>query len=262
MRLIESPSPNFGERRGGAPADTLVLHYTGMPTAAAALARMMDPAAEVSAHYMVDETGGVYRLVAEDKRAWHAGQSYWAGASDINSRSIGVEIVNPGHEFGYQDFPEAQIAALEELLLGILARHPIPPSRVLAHSDVAPDRKEDPGERFPWARLAAKGIGVWHTRHVVPPADRALGDLPHLLERLEAIGYRGVAANEAAAAKTIAAFQRHWLPQAIGTAAEGRATPETIAAASEIASAMRRADTEWAKARGVSLPRRGGEPGA
>ncbi|MFO1186285.1 MAG: N-acetylmuramoyl-L-alanine amidase [Alphaproteobacteria bacterium] len=261
MRLIESPSPNFGERRDGAPVDMLVLHYTGMPTAQAALARMMDPAAEVSAHYMVDETGDIYRLVAEDKRAWHAGQSYWAGATDINSRSIGIEIVNPGHEFGYRDFPEGQIAALEELLLGILARHAIPPSRVLAHSDVAPERKEDPGERFPWERLAKAGIGVWFQRRVAPPPDAPV-DLAHLIERLEAIGYRAVAANEAAAAKTIAAFQRHWLPHLIGGTAEGRATPAAIAAASEIASAMRRADVEWAKARGVSLPRRGGEAGA
>jgi len=242
MRFIESPSPNFGERRDGAPADMLVLHYTGMPTAAAALARMMDPAAEVSAHYMVDESGGVYALVAEEKRAWHAGQSYWAGASDINSRSIGIEIVNPGHEFGYRDFAEPQIAALEELSLAILARHPIAPSRVLGHSDVAPDRKLDPGERFPWRRLAAKGIGVWFAGGVAPPTEPMAQDPRRLMRHLAEIGYRGVAPDDPAAPKLIAAFQRHWLPQAIGTEGEGRATPETIAAAFEILAAMRGAD--------------------
>ncbi len=171
--------PQFRERAPGA-IDILLMHYTGMPTAADALSRLVDAAAKVSCHYVVDETGEVYRLVPEEARAWHAGVAYWAGDIDINSRSIGIEIVNPGHEFGYRDFPEAQIAAVEELSLGILKRHPIPPSRVIGHSDIAPDRKEDPGERFPWARLAARGIGVWFNRRVVAPPDMKEGDLSHL----------------------------------------------------------------------------------
>ena len=132
--------------------DMLVLHYTGMPTGAAAIARLCDPAAKVSAHYTVDEDGTVYAHVPEARRAWHAGVSHWAGAGNINSRSIGIEIVNPGHEFGYRAFPDAQIAALITLCHGILLRHPIPSWRVLGHSDVAPARKEDPGELFPWKR--------------------------------------------------------------------------------------------------------------
>ena len=123
--------------------------------------RLCDPAAKVSAHYTIDEDGTVYAHVPEARRAWHAGVSFWAGESDINARSIGIELVNPGHEYGYRAFPEAQIAALIALCHGILARHPIPPARVLGHSDVAPARKEDPGELFPWARLAKAGIGLW-----------------------------------------------------------------------------------------------------
>ena len=148
------PSPNHDDR-GGAAIDMLVLHYTGMKTAEAALERLCDPAAKVSAHYTIDEDGTVYAHVPEARRAWHAGVSFWAGATDINSRSIGIELVNPGHEFGYRDFPDAQIAALITLCHGILLRHPIPSARVLGHSDVAPARKEDPGELFPWERLAA-----------------------------------------------------------------------------------------------------------
>jgi N-acetylmuramoyl-L-alanine amidase len=249
MRLISSPSPNFGDRPAATPIDILLFHYTGMPTAAGALARLRDPAAEVSAHYLVDENGDVHALVPEGKRAWHAGVSTWAGESDINSRSIGIEIVNPGHEFGYRDFPDAQIAAVEELSRRILARHPIPPSRVLGHSDVAPERKKDPGERFPWARLASAGIGVWPDTPKAAtqqPNARAHGDDPaRLMEHLAAIGYRSVPATDETAGKIITAFQRHWLPAAIGSAAQGRATPETVSAASQILSAIRRADLEY-----------------
>ena len=155
------PSPNFDERVGGAP-DIILLHYTGMQTGAAALSRLTSPDSKVSAHYVVFEDGRIVQCVTEDKRAWHAGVSSWAGETDINSRSIGIEIVNPGHEFGYADFPLRQVAAVISLCKSILTRRgPIPPDRVLAHSDVAPRRKQDPGEKFPWELLSDSGIGHW-----------------------------------------------------------------------------------------------------
>jgi len=245
MNILDRPSPNFNDRAEEAAIDLLLLHYTDMKTAREALDRLTDPAAKVSSHYLLDERGAIFRLVPEEKRAWHAGASYWAGETDINSCSIGIEIANPGHTCGYVDFPDVQITALEELCHGILVRHPIPPSRVLAHSDVAPGRKKDPGELFPWARLAANGIGVWHHRRIVAPPHMGDGDIAHLLERLEAIGYLGAPASEEAARDVVTAFQRHWLPQAIGTPGEGRPTAATVSAASEIASAMRRANIEY-----------------
>ncbi|MBL6945623.1 MAG: N-acetylmuramoyl-L-alanine amidase [Rhodospirillales bacterium] len=159
--MTEFPSPNFDDRPEVTAIDMLVLHYTGMPTANDALARLCDPAAQVGAHYMIDEDGTVHALIPEDKRAWHAGVSFWRGETDINGRSIGIELVNPGHEFGYRPFPDAQIEALILLAKGILRRHPIPPRNVVGHSDIAPSRKTDPGELFDWKRLAAEGIGLW-----------------------------------------------------------------------------------------------------
>jgi N-acetylmuramoyl-L-alanine amidase len=245
MKVKERPSPNFNARPEGMAIDLLLLHYTDMKTAEGALQRLTDPDAKVSSHYLVDEAGRIHQLVAEENRAWHAGVAYWAGESDINGCSIGIEIANPGHQYGLAPFPDAQIAALEELCLGILGRHPIPPSRVLAHSDVAPGRKKDPGELFPWARLAEAGIGVWFQRKVVAPPQMTEGDISHLLERLESIGYIGAPASEEAARDIVTAFQRHWLPEAIGTADEGRPTPKTVSAASEIVSAMHRANIEY-----------------
>lgn len=163
MSLIESPSPNFDARR--APPDMVVLHYTGMQTGEAALARLCDPAAKVSAHYMIEEDGRIFRLVPEERRAWHAGVSFWKGERDINAVSIGIEIVNPGHEFGYHAFPDPQIEALIALLDQVRGRWQIPDARILGHSDVAPERKQDPGELFPWKRLAEAGHGLW----VEPP---------------------------------------------------------------------------------------------
>jgi N-acetylmuramoyl-L-alanine amidase len=160
-RNIACASPNHDARPHGAPVDILVLHYTGMKTAEEALARLCDPAAKVSAHYTIDRAGAVYVHVPEERRAWHAGVSYWAGERNVNARSIGIELVNPGHEFGYVPFTDDQISALIDLARGILARHPIPPARVLGHSDVAPARKTDPGELFPWRCLADHGIGAW-----------------------------------------------------------------------------------------------------
>ncbi|GMG82332.1 N-acetylmuramoyl-L-alanine amidase [Paralimibaculum aggregatum] len=157
----EHPSPNFGARRGGARPDMAVLHYTGMESAAAARDRLCDPAAEVSAHYLVAETGAVLRLVPEAARAWHAGAAAWGDVTDVNSRSIGIELVNPGTGPAAHPFPEPQMAALEALLSGVMARWAIPPERVVGHACIAPGRKIDPGPRFDWRRLALAGLSVW-----------------------------------------------------------------------------------------------------
>ena len=200
MKRIDRPSPNHDDR-GGQAVDMLVLHYTGMPSGAAAIDRLCDAASKVSAHYTVDEDGTVYAHVAEARRAWHAGVSHWAGATDINSRSIGIELVNPGHEFGYRPFPDPQLAALTTLCHGILLRHPIASWRVLGHSDVAPARKEDPGELFPWKRLADAGIGIWPM-----PGDSNLE-----AAALARYGYD----PDAPLDKVITAFQRHFRPRIV-----------------------------------------------
>lgn len=154
---LSHPSPNFGERRGAVRPDMVVLHYTAMQSAQAALARLCDPAFEVSAHYLIAEDGTVCSLVAEQMRAWHAGAGSWGGRADVNSYSIGVELANTGA----QPFPEPQMAALERLLAGVLSRWDIRPERVIGHSDMAPERKCDPGARFDWRRLARAGMSVW-----------------------------------------------------------------------------------------------------
>ena len=192
------PSPNH-DARGDAPIDMLLLHYTGMKSAQAALERLCDPAAKVSAHYTIDEDGTVYAHVPEARRAWHAGVGHWAGASDINARSIGIELVNPGHEFGYREFAADQIAALTTLCHSILMRHPIPSWRVLGHSDVAPARKEDPGELFPWAQLAKAGVGLW-PQVIASDLDA---------KALTRFGYDPDAPQD----KLILAFQRHFRPK-------------------------------------------------
>lgn len=197
-------SPNFGPRPADVPIDMLVIHYTGMPTAKAALTRLCDPVAQVSAHYLIDEDGTVHALVDEAMRAWHAGEAFWRGETDINGRSIGIELANPGHEFGYRPFPEAQMTALIALAREIIARHPIPPANVVGHSDVAPRRKTDPGELFDWPRLAAAGLGRWPDGAT---ALRGEGDAAHLLA---AVGYETVDLE-----KTVAAFQRHFRPARI-----------------------------------------------
>ncbi|MBL8706907.1 MAG: N-acetylmuramoyl-L-alanine amidase [Rhodospirillales bacterium] len=231
---IERPSPNHGERRPGKPIDMLVLHYTGMKSAAAALARLCDPGAQVSAHYLIDEHGLVYRLVPEERRAWHAGVGQWAGETDVNSRSIGIELANPGHEHGYRDFPPAQIDALAALARIILARHPIPAHRVLGHSDVAPARKTDPGERFPWARLATQGIGLWPAGGTAA-APAAPVDIARLQRDLAAFGYalEPTGAADAPTQTVVAAFQRHFRPARV----DGVPDPETAAVLRQIARA-------------------------
>ena len=229
---IEHPSPNHGPRPAGRPIDILLLHYTGMTSCAEALARLCDRATKVSAHYLVDEDGTCYRLVPEERRAWHAGESSWAGARDINSCSIGVELANPGHEFGYRPFPAAQMAALETLAKAILARRPIPPHRVLGHADVAPLRKQDPGELFDWARLARAGVGLWPAPGFKPDADGptlaagmagpAVRDLHRALRKF-GYGVEATGDYDALTAAVVAAFQRHFRPGRI----DGIADAET-----------------------------------
>jgi N-acetylmuramoyl-L-alanine amidase len=220
MRMRDWPSPNHEPRRSG-PTDILLLHYTGMRNGQAALERLSDPAARVSAHYLIEEDGTVFRLVGEDRRAFHAGESFWAGETDINSRSIGIELVNPGHEFGYRAFPAPQLDALIELGLGILNRHPIPAWRVLGHCDVAPARKEDPGELFDWARLASAGIGLWPKAC----APSAVPERPELARRLAQFGY-GIAEDPSPAALSVVltALQRHFRPASL----TGIADPDTV----------------------------------
>ena len=209
--MNETPSPNFNDRPEGQPVDMLVIHYTGMENARAALERLCDPAAEVSAHYLIEEDGRVHRMVDERHRAWHAGVANWRGETNINDRSIGIELVNPGHEFGYRTFPEPQMAALKELASGILSRHDIPARNVVGHSDVAPTRKMDPGELFDWAGLAGVGIGVW------PMDDTASSDDAEKM--LNKIGYD---ISDLPAAVT--AFQRHFYPERL----DGIADPATL----------------------------------
>jgi len=213
------PSPNFGERKDGRRPDMLLLHYTGMPDAAAALAHLRAPASQVSAHYFVFEDGRVVQLVPESKRAWHAGAAFWAGETDINSSSIGIEIANPGHEYGYRDFPKRQIAAVTALCRGILTRNVIPPERVLGHSDVAPSRKQDPGEKFPWRTLYDSGVGNWvRPAKIVDGPLLALGDrgdaVSAMQRSLAEYGY-GVAVNgnyDSVMHEVVTAFQRHFRP--------------------------------------------------
>jgi len=211
--MIDLPSQNQEPRPEGCEVDILVIHYTGMQSAAAALERLRDPAAKVSAHYVIDEDGAIYSLVPENRRAWHAGVACWRGSRDVNDRSIGIELVNPGHEFGYRSFPELQMEALVQLARDVLRRHPIPPRNVVGHADVAPLRKTDPGELFDWRRLARAGIGIWPTLREDDDRDRDLA-IEEVQGLLGAYGYEapvtGVLDEVTVAALT--AFQRHFRP--------------------------------------------------
>ena len=235
LATLWCPSPNYGTRLEARLPDMLILHYTGMETAEGALDWLTREEAKVSAHYLIDEEGRITQMVAETGRAWHAGLGSWAGDTDLNSCSIGIEIHNAGHEFGCPDFPDMQMQAVEALCLDILTRHPIPPERVLAHSDVSPGRKRDPGEKFDWARLARAGIGLW-----VEPApladDVGLGvgdeneEVTALQRSLREFGY-GVEVTSTfgkGMEQVVEAFQRHFRPARI----DGRAdisTRETLA---------------------------------
>jgi N-acetylmuramoyl-L-alanine amidase len=230
-RLVSdvAASPNHEERKNGRAPDMILLHYTGMQSSLAALARLRDEnEPRVSAHYFIDEDGTILQLVPEARRAWHAGIARWIGNDDINSCSIGIEIANPGHEFGYPDFPPHQIAAVVALCRDIVARHKIRADRVLAHSDVAPGRKQDPGEKFPWQQLHKAGVGHW-----VEPAPIAespflsigdCGETVSLLQmELEKYGY-GISVTgrfDPATRDVVAAFQRHFRPARIDGVADG-----------------------------------------
>ena len=200
--MRERPSPSFDSRPHGTPIDMLVFHYTGMETATAALDRLCDPAAEVSAHYLINEAGSVWQLVDEGARAWHAGVSAWRGESAVNARSIGIELVNPGHEFGYRPYPDVQMTAAVELAVGIIHRHPIPARNVVGHSDVAPTRKTDPGELFDWPRLAAAGVGLWPDE-----SDTCIMDPEAIRDMLTDYGW-----DISDFGCAVRAFQRHFRP--------------------------------------------------
>ena len=209
--MIDTLSPNFDERT--MPVSILVLHYTGMPDAAGAIARLSDPAAKVSCHYLVAEDGQVVRMVAEDKRAWHAGKSHWRGIDSLNSCSIGIEIVNPGHELGYRPFPEAQIDSLIPLVSDIVKRHGITRGNVVGHSDIAPARKQDPGELFPWYRLAKLRLALPRpTKNLMDPHWSDAG----FLLALERFGYE---VTDPLAATV--AFQRRFRPELIDGTIDG-----------------------------------------
>lgn len=229
------PSPNVEPRRDARVPDMLILHYTGMESCEAALDWLTREESKVSAHYLIDESGQVTQMVAEEMRAWHAGQSHWAGETDLNSCSIGIEIHNPGHEFGYREFTDMQMKAVEALCLDILDRRAIPAARVLAHSDIAPGRKRDPGELFDWARLGRAGIGLWVEPEPVG-GDEGLGpgdesEAVAILQRgLQELGY-GVEVTSTygkGLEQVVEAFQRHFRPARVDGRAD-RSTLETLA---------------------------------
>lgn len=224
--MIDRPSPNFDDRPGGVAPGMLVIHYTGMESCEAALGRLCEPAAKVSAHYVIDEDGTAYALVDEARRAWHAGEAYWRGVRDVNGHAIGVELVNPGHELGYRAFPEAQMAALVELAGGIVARYAIPAMGVVGHSDVAPARRRDPGEWFDWRRLAAAGIGMWPGE--AGGARGAPGvEIAAVQEKLGRLGY-GIEVSgvfDTATEGVVTAFQRHFRQARVDGVVDG----ETLA---------------------------------
>jgi N-acetylmuramoyl-L-alanine amidase len=225
-KIIHKASPNFNDRQGGA-ADMLLMHYTGMESGGGALDRLCDEASQVSAHYLVFEDGCIVSMVEEDKRAWHAGVANWAGETDINSRSIGIEIVNPGHELGYPEFTVDQMAAVIALSSDIVSRHAIVGERVLGHSDVAPGRKADPGEKFPWEKFSSAGVGHW-----VQPVElmegpvMTLGDrgdnVAELQFQLADYGYGIVVDGQfgEVTAAVVTAFQRHFRPAKVDGAAD------------------------------------------
>jgi N-acetylmuramoyl-L-alanine amidase len=230
------PSPNFGDRNKGLVPDMIVLHYTGMPDAEGAITRLCSDGTDVSAHYIVLEDGRIVQTVPEAKRAWHAGSSYWSGEDDINSCSIGIEIINRGHDWGYPDYPTRQIAAVTALCRGILLRHDMPTHRVLGHSDVSPARKKDPGEKFPWHLLASSGVGHWvHPAPITSSEGLRTGadgdEVKALQQALARYGY-GIEVTgiyDATTAEVVTAFQRHFRPERVDGIAD-LSTLETLEA--------------------------------
>ncbi len=233
MNIIEAPSPNFDART--APPDIVVLHYTGMRTGPEALDRLRDPESKVSSHYMVEEDGRIFRLVPEARRAWHAGVSYWKGERNINGASIGIEIVNPGHEFGYRVFPDIQIAAVIALVGDIRTRWQIGNGRIVGHSDVAPGRKDDPGELFPWKQIAEAGHGLWVEVPAAPGLPLAEGAQGVEVFALQAgftrLGYDLPPSGkfDADTKAVVTAFQRHWRQDKIDGIADGETRAQLIA---------------------------------
>ena len=233
MVLIDAPSPNFEPRK--APPNMIVLHYTGMQSGEGALARLRDPAAKVSAHYVVEEDGRIFALVDEARRAGHAGVSFWKGERDINTRSIGVEIVNPGHEWGYRPFPAVQIAAVIGLVADIRTRWQVADGDIVGHSDVAPGRKQDPGELFPWKQLAEAGHGLWVEPDPAPGAALAEGaegaGVFALQAGLTRLGYDCAPSGQfdAATTEVVTAFQRHWRQDRVDGIADGATRARLIA---------------------------------
>jgi len=230
------PSPNYGDRKNGRLPDMIVLHYTGMPDAEGALARLCSAGTEVSAHYVVLEDGRIVQCVKEAKRAWHAGISSWAGEDDMNSCSIGIEIVNPGHDGGCPDFPLRQIAAVIALCRGIMLRLKVPAHRVLGHSDVAPARKKDPGEKFPWHSLANSGVGHWVTPVPIGTGDKLMlgtanDEVLSLQQAFAKYGYGIPLTGEydAETIEVVTAFQRHFRPARVDGIAD-RSTLLTLQA--------------------------------
>lgn len=244
------PSPNHGERRGCEKPDSIILHYTGMAQTSEALLWLANPLSQVSCHYFVFEDGRIWQMVPENRRAWHAGRSSWHGETDMNSRSIGIEIANAGHDLStmppdpgeYPDFPEGQIEAVIALVKDIAARWQIAPGRILAHSDIAPGRKVDPGEKFPWGRLAAAGLGLWPKQAAPHPAKMPayrLGDEGMPVAALQSMfakfGY-GIEISGVFDVKTeavVAAFQRHWRQGKV----DGVADAETLGVLRQLHSA-------------------------
>lgn len=223
-----TPSPNHGDRRGRS-IRFLVLHYTGMASAAAACARLCDPDSEVSSHYLVDEAGGIEQLVPEERRAWHAGRSYWRGERDLNSTSIGIEIANAGHDGGLPPFPETQIASVIALCRDISQRRNIAPENVLGHSDIAPDRKADPGERFPWEKLAREGVGLWPERDSRQDGLACASGIAALQRALASWGYdlSETGTFDAPSRAVIRSFQRRFRPNLV-TGEADRQTVELV----------------------------------
>jgi N-acetylmuramoyl-L-alanine amidase len=228
-----APSPNFDERKNARTPDMILLHYTGMQTGEAALQQLTKAASKVSSHYVVFEDGRIVQCVPEERRAWHAGEASWAGEMDVNSRSIGIEIVNPGHEFGYTGFPLRQVAAVILLCKSIITRRgPIGADRILGHSDVAPSRKQDPGEKFPWGLLSESGVGHWVRAAPLnlegmelKPGDR--GDSVTRLQRtLRSYGYglEETGNYDEATREVVMAFQRHFRQARV----DGIADPSTL----------------------------------
>lgn len=242
--IVDALSPNTNPRPEGAAIDLIILHYTGMEDGPSAIKRLRDPEARVSCHYVVEEDGRVFRLAEEGMRAWHAGVSSWGGITDVNSHSIGIEIVNGGHDFGLPDYPPAQIAALIDLLSDILDRHKLHPVRIIGHSDVAPARKDDPGEKFPWTQLHAAGVAIApkldeHSRHILYAPGAEDAGIAGVQQALASIGY-GVTITgvlDDATQCVVRAFQRRFRQDRI----DGALDLQTLALIAEVERISKRA---------------------